>query len=201
MLCGNVEEMKNKRRTTSSGFSIIELLAVVGIFMVIAAMAVPNMMSAVADFRLRSNVSSAASLMQRVRMEAVRTNQTMGLQPTAAPGGKIKYYADKDNDGNLDAGEYELTLPKEVQSATSGAPSALSGVAGFNFLAAGTPIRFNARGLPCVVTVGCAPDAGGNGFVYYFRDTRPLGVNGWAAITVSPSGRVRTWWWNGNNWQ
>lgn len=194
--------MKNKRRTTSSGFSIIELLAVVGIFMVIAAMAVPNMMSAVADFRLRSNVSSAASLMQRVRMEAVRTNQTMGLQPTAAPGGKIKYYADKNNNGALDAGEYELTLPKEVQSATSGAPSGLGAAVDFPLgLAPGTPIRFNARGLPCEITVGCTPPAGGNGFVYYFRDTRPLGVSGWAAITVSPSGRVRTWWWTGNNWR
>jgi prepilin-type N-terminal cleavage/methylation domain-containing protein len=198
---GKVEEMKTKRLTTNSGFSLIELLAVVGIFLVIAAMAVPNMMSAVADFRLRSNVSSTASMMQRLRMEAVRTNQTVGFQSTTAPGGKTKYYADKNNDGSLGAGEYELTLPKEMSPQTSGAPGGLSGTAGFNFLAPGTTLRFNARGLPCTVSTGCVPDVNGNGFVFYFRDSRPLGVNGWGAITVSPAGRVRTWTWSGTAWR
>jgi type II secretory pathway pseudopilin PulG len=180
------------------------LLAVVGIFMVISAMALPNMMSAIYDFKLRSNVSSAAGVLQRTRMEAVRTNQTMGIQTGTVSGGKLQFYGDKNNNGSLDANEFRFVMPKEVSSPTAGAPGGLNGAGGFTngLLAAGTVVRFNARGLPCNgAGNACNPVADGSGFVYYFRDSRPLGTNGWAALTVSPSGRVRTWWWTGTTWQ
>jgi hypothetical protein len=36
--------------------------------------------------------------------------------------------------------------------------------------------------------------------VVYFTDTRTVGTPGWAAVTISPAGRVASWIWNGSSW-
>jgi len=40
-------------------------------------------------------------------------------------------------------------------------------------------------------------DGKGIAYVYYITDGRP--IYGWAAVTVSASGRVRVWMYRGNN--
>jgi hypothetical protein len=65
-------------------------------------------------------------------------------------------------------------------------------------------VYFNSRGLPCVVTGSLckSTDSSGVGYayIYYITDGRP--IYGWSAITVSASGRVRVWTYQGNGvWQ
>jgi prepilin-type N-terminal cleavage/methylation domain-containing protein len=63
----------------------------------------------------------------------------------------------------------------------------------------GTVPTFNSRGLPCLYNSPTNCPTGG-GYVFYFSDTRPLGQSGWAAISISPAGRIKTWYWNGSTW-
>src|SRR4051794_28150940 len=60
---------------TESGFSMIELMVVIAIGLVIAAMAVPNLTRAIATVRLRESATGIAGLLQKTRIEAVRTNR------------------------------------------------------------------------------------------------------------------------------
>ena len=62
-------------------------------------------------------------------------------------------------------------------------------------------VYFNSRGLPCYmagsVCKNTYSDGKGIAYVYYITDGRP--IYGWAAVTVSASGRVRVWMYRGNN--
>src|SRR6266568_2910602 len=61
---------------------------------------------------------------------------------------------------------------------------------------------FNSRGIPCksATAAGC-PDPGNyctgitNGYAFYFTQGTQ-----WAAVGVSPAGRIKTFFWNGNAW-
>src|ERR1051326_4913755 len=65
-------------------------------------------------------------------------------------------------------------------------------------------IGFNARGLPCVAAANpavCNLPAGTSGFEWFMQSN-----GGWEAVTVSSSGRIKTWRMNGQtggttNWQ
>jgi hypothetical protein len=60
----------------------------------------------------------------------------------------------------------------------------------------GGVIGFNARGIPCVANAGnqwlCGAPAGGGvaSFEWFVQDAI---TGGWAAVTVSPSGRIKSW--------
>ncbi len=64
------------RRDRTAGFSLIELLIVVFVVMVVAAIAVPNVLLAVANLRLRSSAGDLAGLMQQARIMAAKNNPT-----------------------------------------------------------------------------------------------------------------------------
>ena len=39
-----------------------------------------------------------------------------------------------------------------------------------------------------------------DGFLYYFKDTSRPGSKGWAALSISPAGRIKKWFWTGLAW-
>ena len=57
------------------GFSLIELLIVVAIILVITAIALPSLMTTIANSRLRGAVNSASGLIQQGRMTAIKDNK------------------------------------------------------------------------------------------------------------------------------
>ena len=58
-------------KKSQSGFSMAELLIVVAIILIIAAIAVPNIAQTVANYRLNASGQSVASLLQQARLTAV----------------------------------------------------------------------------------------------------------------------------------
>jgi len=61
-----------------------------------------------------------------------------------------------------------------------------------------TDPTFNSRGLPCLY-VNPGTCTTNNGFIQYFRDDR-IGSGAWAAISITPAGRFKRWFWNGSKW-
>ena len=78
-------------RKRQSGFSLIELLVVIAIIMVVAAMATPNVMTAINNIRLRSAASEVAGLLQQCRQAAVRNNRYYTIKPATVTGARAAY--------------------------------------------------------------------------------------------------------------
>ena len=87
-------------------------------------------------------------------------------------------------------------LTKFTTPTGTGAPPELTS-AELSFTAVTSDPSFNSRGLPCEYVSGVCTN---KGFVYYFKDTRPLGASRWAAVSISPAGRIKRWFWTGTNW-
>jgi prepilin-type N-terminal cleavage/methylation domain-containing protein len=191
-----------------AGFSMVELMIVCVIMVIIAALAVPNIFQTYRNYQLDSAGHSVASLLQQARMQAVKTNQPV----------YVKY--DNNVVPNL---VYATDAP--VNAYASGNPDvAISAALSFqpppttNFHAqldayiTGTPqlgtttgiIGFNARGLPCVAGANpavCTLPGGISGFEWFMQS-----AGGWEAVTVTSSGRIKTWRMNGQtggttNWR
>src|SRR5712692_11173392 len=64
------------RRGRTSGFSLLEIVIVVFVVLVVMAIAVPNVLLAVANVRLRSSAGDLAGLMQQARIMAAKNNPT-----------------------------------------------------------------------------------------------------------------------------
>ena len=209
------------------GFSLIELLVVVAILMVVAAVSVPNIMQAIAQVRLRSAANTVAGMLQQGRMRAIRDNGGSNgyYRVIADPVGSTDsdiVCIDLNNNGtctgSTDTGtgaganqEPQARLGGTNRLTTSAPPYSVQTAAGFNASGANLnvveqdknlQVYFNSRGLPCAISGSrCVSNASGNGnpyaYIYYITDGRP--IYGWAAVTVSVGGRIRVWMYAGNN--
>jgi len=68
-----------KRRSQATGFTIIEILIVVGIFAAMAAVALPNISGYVQAIRVRTAQDQVASAIQRARGRAISLNSQWGV--------------------------------------------------------------------------------------------------------------------------
>ncbi len=184
------------------GFSLLEMTVVVSILLVVSAILAPTMMTVIANARLRSGATSLSGILQSCRMIAVKTNRTESVHYTVISHGPLAYVKDATVSSPSVAStdpQVELGAPVSLVSSLSGpgAPSVtLDSIMGITLLTGDA--SFNPRGSPCSYSSGnCTPDVG---FVYYLTDTRPLGQSGWAAVTISPAGRIQKWFWNGYAW-
>jgi prepilin-type N-terminal cleavage/methylation domain-containing protein len=209
------------RRDRTDGFSVIELLIVLFVAGVIAAIAIPNVLQTVSNLKLRGSASDLAGLMQQARMLAAKNN------PQNPPVYPIRYgvrngaqiaYVDLNGDGawnnNIVVNGVNMSEPLITFSGSAvpapGAPNGNGGQptpyvlvgdssVGGPFTNANT-LAFTPRGLPCDYSVPpvCTSPATSY-FVYYLTDTR-IGTPGWAAVVVTKGGRTRVVMWNGAAW-
>jgi Tfp pilus assembly protein FimT len=214
------------RKARQQGFSLLELGIVASIMLILGALAVPKVMRVMAETRLRGSATEVAAFLQRARMSAIRNNRFVTVRFANLPnnGGNL-VYADTwptavpspagDGSGN---GQYDGTTPPPqnrepviklgsnvlfVQNGNPAFTANLITTAAPNFVSNDAPLRvtWSARGLPCVSNNGstCSnPGQAPTAFAYFMNDGSP---NDWAAITVSPSGRVKIWMWTGAAWQ
>lgn len=195
---------------------MVELTIVTAIILTVSATALPSIVQSMYNVKLRSSASSLAGLMQSARMQAIRDNRYYFVC-YAAVNGTMRAWVSRDNactaSTELASGKtpQQIQLGGNVQIVTSGMPGGLN--TGFPLpsgtLATAKP-AFNARGLPCYRgttgrcdTIGSSSSGIGFGvgqvvsYTVYMTDTRPMGQNGWAAVSVSPAGRTQVWVYGG----
>jgi Tfp pilus assembly protein FimT len=182
----------------SAGFSILELLVVLGIVMIMAAISAPPMAAAIAHSKLRGASSSLSGLFQSSRMQAIRRNKTVTLHFVTV--GDTPFAVMKEVDDastNLGTFDPQVQLGSSLFQVATPDDGILISDAVLSYTPLTLPdlISFNPRGLPCRYAAGVCTTAG---FVYYLADTSR--ANAWTAVSVSPGGRVKQWFWNGTVW-
>ncbi|MDP9161656.1 MAG: prepilin-type N-terminal cleavage/methylation domain-containing protein [Acidobacteriota bacterium] len=216
--CGVLETMKANAslRRRPSGFSMLELVIVLAIVLLVAAMAVPMGMSAVSNAKLRYAALTFTGLIQDARIEAVKRNSFFKIEPTVLSNGATGYYVDLSLPPTARPGALVTTDPiAPMEQAitlyfgqTGPAPNQAALVAAVNFTPepAGSRPAFNARGLPCLSASATSPTCpatinGGINMGYLtFISRTAFGATNWKAVAITPSGRVQLWGYNGATW-
>jgi Tfp pilus assembly protein FimT len=168
---------------------------------VVSAIATPNIMSGVANSRLRSAVNSMSSVSQDARVRALRSNAFLPVR-SVLEDGRFVIYVDANNNNVLDPGE--RTMISQLSSTMRVVNASPNPIASMNLGFEGAPVpglpAFNSRGMPCQIVGAVCADMPGTGYVVYVQQARALGDTGWGAISVTASGRVRAWVWSGTQW-
>lgn len=202
-----------------AGFSIIELMVVVIILMIIAGFAIPAFLNMVHTTRLRGTTSDFSGVTQAARITAVQDSRFysvyfLGTQAFVDIYPKSNTGASGSGGTVIDPKDPQITLSAEVVPiAAANAPS--TAVLYNQFLPAnaglvvndgspgtGTPITFGPRGLPCTSQIaagGTVCDSAGGATAFWVFLQNTISKN-YEAITVSPSGRIRKWYYAAGGW-
>lgn len=197
------------RSRDARGFSLMELLIVVGISITIVAIAMPFFMQGFYNIRLKSAASNLSGLMQQARIQAARQNRIYAIGYNAPTAGTAQQACiDANFNGTCEAGETVITFNLSVSMSAgvptgTGAPPAyvLVGDSSTTNYTNTTTLGYSNRGLPCAynTTTGSCPTPAPGYFVYYIKDAR-VGSTGWAGVVVTRSGRTKPIVWNGASW-
>lgn len=182
------------------GFTLMELVVVLGVILSILAIGIPSMVTVISNARLSGGVTNLSGLLQNCRMMAIKENRTKSTHFTVMANGPVAYVKNAADTSDLDKNDVQAQLgaPLTKYTTPSGlsAPPALTSTQ-LTFTAVTADPSFNSRGLPCEYSGGTCTN---RGFVYYFKDTRPVGASRWAAVSISPAGRIKRWMWSGTSW-
>jgi len=189
----------------NTGFSLLEVLLVVGIVLLIAAVGLPVMNTAIANMKLRSSMTTVSGFLQNSRMLAVQQNRTMTARHfnrSAAPFSLVYYVKEAQDSSSVTTSDSQVEMEAPITGfdtpSGQGAPPAIDN-SSLGLLTApqtGDP-SFNAQGIPCTYSGGTCSNVA---FIRYFKDNRIGGAGGWAAISITPAGRIKRWFWNGSAW-
>jgi prepilin-type N-terminal cleavage/methylation domain-containing protein len=216
-------------RSEQSGFSLVELLVVVIIVLTVAGFGIPAMTSSMRQARLRGAASDYAGLLELARTYSIRDNRYYSTYVIAASSSSPYAYAYVDmlplktgqasGNGGTGAvaasagsfGDPQVTLPKEaVQQPATSAPNTSNLQS--QLLPSTTTVTptdtsvtapiFSPRGLPCTpVTLSslsiCDSSGGPTAYWTFFQDSKS---STWQAVTITPAGRIKKWFYNGSTW-
>lgn len=192
------------------GFSMLELVIVIGIGITVAAMAVPTFLSAYYDLRLKAACSDLSGLLQKARIQAARENQVFTVQYRVST--VQEAYIDMNNDQAWDTAtingqnqaepiiDFNQAITIPTAATTPPTPYVLVGDTAGTIYSNANTLGWSARGLPCAYAAGVCTTPAAGYFVYYVKDQRPNST-GWGAVVVTRSGRTKVAIWNGAAWQ
>ncbi|MBW1720254.1 MAG: GspH/FimT family pseudopilin [Deltaproteobacteria bacterium] len=134
-----------------AGFTMVELMIVIAVIAILSAIAVPNIINSLPNYRLKAAARDMYSNMQKARMQAVKENGNIVVIFDASinPG---FYYFDTNNDNAYTPSEYKIDLSTYGSGVDYGTGSATSNWNGDNCTQA-TSITFNSRGTSNSKTV------------------------------------------------
>jgi len=162
-------------RRPARGFSLLELIIVLGIALVVAAVAIPQVLIATQNFKLRSTASGLSGIVQKARMLAVARN---GFYPLLTTTGTVYVFIDVNGTGYMDttAENASVQMPGNVAIDTSGSnPSDTALIGSLTPVYTSLP-RFNPRGLPCFVVSGVCKVDPAQMYITFLRLDRAIGA-------------------------
>jgi hypothetical protein len=131
-------------------------------------------------------------------MQAVKRNTTLTIQfvtegnvpiAVAKPAANGRMAAAPDPQVQLGGSTFRVAVPD------GSVPPLTDATLSYTPLSLPDLVSLNSRGLPCKYVSGVCSTAG---FVYYVNDSARR--NAWTAVSISPGGRVKQWFWNGKAW-
>jgi prepilin-type N-terminal cleavage/methylation domain-containing protein len=190
-------------RRVPAGFSLLEILVVIGIILVVLGISFAIMANAALAVRLHGSAGDYANLLQNARIRAVKDDKYYTVRADANANPPVAF-VDVNGSGTYDVGEPMTAFRSGTAPAPFGSgpaltnlkaqflPASPTGQASVAVAAVGP--TFGPRGLPCTPW----PGAGGSTICPYITPTSFItfiqGTNGgWAAVTVTPAGRIREW--------
>jgi len=204
------------------GFSLLEVAVVVAIVLVLSAILVPKMARILDEQKLASNAQALAGFLQLARSRSVQDNHPYQVL-VSTTGGFPMAYVDIQGNQTYVTSDPGVQLDSPITVTDSNAPSGFDTVTLLNVIplnlettpamigdngASSPGLAFNERGLPCqriVAGAACTNSTSistgpGNqrqttlvAWVTYLRFTNRDGTYSWAAVTVTPAGRIKTW--------
>ena len=97
-------------QSRTRGFTLIEMMIVVCVILILAAIAVPHLMSTVNDISLRYAAADFSGLVQLARIQAVRKNTSYTILQGALPSGQQAFYLDLPKTGVYANGDPMLPI-------------------------------------------------------------------------------------------
>ena len=191
-----MKKMPTNRLSAQRGFSMIELVVVVGMIMVLSAISVPKIVNSMSVYKLNVASTSIQNLIEVARFNAVRRNTTLSLRQTVI-NGQAAFYVDIPNTAVYVNTDPTYIVPTTVQIAPAGAPAAATtGLANTAALGGGC-ISFNSRGVVDYTNCG-----GGVQSVWFISLGLRNGNGGFRAVTLTPMGQAKSWTASpaGNTW-
>ena len=156
--------MKNKQK----GFSLIELLIVVAIILIIAAIAIPNLLRS----KMAANQASAVASLRTLNTSSVLYYTNYGIYPSSLA-----------NLGPVGSGTASSTLADMIDSTLASA-NAAPGKSGYAFTWAG-------GGTTGAYTINADPVSASTGQIHYFTDNSLVirsNSSAAASVTDNPIG-------------
>jgi type IV fimbrial biogenesis protein FimT len=141
--CCNPEKHKleTKIMHKESGFSIIEMLIVIAVAAVIAAIAVPNMLGSRSAAKMRGAVENLKGDLRLAKLKAVQENRFVAVSFAGT------WYWVFTDDGPTQEGQYH-EIDGERRFRNQELPAGVSINTGSTDFAGNDYVRFNNRGLP-----------------------------------------------------
>ncbi len=161
---------------------------------IVAALAIPNVMTAVAEVRLRSAGNDVARVLQATRMAAIRANRAMSAHQATDNGVPVLYADINQPYGSLQPNDPRASFTGQLTLLTS-APAGTTAVSPGFTPVTGDP-SFSSHGVPLLMDSSGAIVQQPAGFVFYVQQARSLGPTGFAAVVLAPGGRVRVLIWD-----
>jgi prepilin-type N-terminal cleavage/methylation domain-containing protein len=179
------------------GFTLLEMMIVMAIMMILAAITVPRFLNIVSDINLRYVTTNYSGLLQSARIQSVRKNDYYGIAPTTLATGGNAYFVHV-HGSSYTTGDPLLPVGSRIgvhAGTGSGAPgeATLTCGTGCTFATSSSFPFFNARGLPCTVSGSACIQAPGTGYLTVLSTTSLTGNVSWAAVIVTGGGRIQIW--------
>ncbi len=198
---------------SETGFTLMEMLVVVAITLVVAGLSIPSLSRTIDNARLKASAQKLAGFYQQARVRATQDNTYYELVSRPSRSRPVQLCLDLNSNGRCDADEPAPDFPKQVKLSNAGVPplpdmafSPLQTESSTmynpkNHMVPG--LAWNARGLPCQrtsPTSSCSNSVpGAVGWVQYIKFQRSVDDVAYAAVTVSPTGRITTWIYDPGN--